>query len=87
MHIILSPTHDYNEALSALYLTTLNERRIHLCRVYIARLQNENQPLYCFILPELEKVHNNYHLRSGASNRLRLICKAKRTQDFITLKY
>ena len=40
------PMHDYNEALSALSLTTLKERRVHLCQVYIARLQNENHPLH-----------------------------------------
>ena len=38
------PTHDYTETLSALSLTTLKERRVHLCQVYIARLQNENHP-------------------------------------------
>ena len=54
------PMHDYNEALYALSL--------HLCQVYIARLQNENHPLHCSILPKLEEVHNNYHLRSGAPN-------------------
>ena len=54
------PMHDYNEALYALSL--------HLCQVYIARLHNENHPLHCSILPKLEEVHNNYHLRSGAPN-------------------
>ena len=62
------PTHDYNEALSALSFTTLKERLVHLCQVYIARLQNENHPLHCSILPKLEEVHNNYHLRSEAPN-------------------
>ena len=84
MHFIF-PTHDYNEALPSLSLTTLNERQVHLCQVYIARLQNEN---HCFILPlKLEEVHNNYHLSSGATNHLRPICKTKLTQDFITFKY
>ena len=43
---LIFPTHDYKEALSALSLTTLKERRVHLCQVYIARLQNENHPLH-----------------------------------------
>ena len=62
------------------------ERRVHLCQVYVARLQNENHPLH-FIFPKLEEVKPNYHLRSGASSRLRPICKTKRNQDFITYKY
>ena len=74
---IICPTYDYNEALSALSLTTLNERRVHLCQVYVARLQNQNHPLY-FILPELEEVQRDYQLKSGASYRLRAICKTKR---------
>ena len=61
------PMHDYNEALYALSLTTLKERRVHLGQVYIARLQNKNHPLH-FILPKLEQFYNNYHLRSGAPN-------------------
>ena len=70
--------HNYNEALhvSVLSLTTLNEGRIHLCQVYIARLQNENYPIH-FILPKLEEVEHNYDLRSGASYRLHRICKTK----------
>ena len=70
MHIIF-PTHDYNAALhvSALSLTTLNEEQIHLCQVYIARLQNENYLIH-FILPKLEEVEHNYDLRSGARYRL-----------------
>ena len=76
------PTHDYNEALYALSLTTLKERRVHLCQVYIARLQNENHPGLHFILPKLEEVHNNYHLRSGATYRLRPICKTKSHSRF-----
>ena len=60
--------HDYNETLSAISLTTLKERRVHLRQVYTARLHNENHPLHCSILPKLEEVHNNYHLRSEAPN-------------------
>ena len=59
------PMHDYNEALSALSLTTLKERRVHLCQVYTARLQNEKTPV---TLPKPEEVHNNYHLRSETPN-------------------
>ena len=55
---IICPTYDYNEALSALSPTTLNERRVHLCQVYVARLQNQNHPLY-FILPKLEEVQHD----------------------------
>ena len=51
MHIIFA-TCSCDEALSGLSLTTLNERRVHLCQIYIARLQNENHPLH-FILPKL----------------------------------
>ena len=47
---------------------------------------NENYPLH-FILPKLEEVQYNYHLRSEASYCLRPICKTKPTQDFITFKY
>ena len=74
---IIFPTYDYNEALSALSLTTLNERRVHLCQVYVGRLQNENHPLP-IILPKLEEAQHDYQLKSGASYRLRPICKTKR---------
>ena len=74
---IIFPTYDYNEALSALSLTTLNERRVYLCQFYVVRLQNENHPLH-IILPKLEEVQHDYHLKSGASYRLRPICKTKR---------
>ena len=30
--------YDYNEALSVISRTTLNERQVHLCQVYIARI-------------------------------------------------
>ena len=79
---IICPTYDYNEALSALSLTTLNERRESTC----VRLQNENHPSH-IILPKLEEVQHDYHLKSAASYRLRPICNTKRSQDFITFKY
>ena len=63
---IIFPLDVCNEALSALFLTTLNERRIHLFQVYTARSQNENNPFH-LILPKLEEVQHNYHLRSGAT--------------------
>ena len=53
---IIFPTYDYNEDLSALSLSTLNERRES------TRLQNENHPLY-FILPKLVKVQHYYHVK------------------------
>ena len=83
---IIFPMYNYNEALPALSLTTLNERQVHLCQVYVAWLQKENHLLH-FILPKLEEVQYNYHVRSGAGYRLRLICKTKLTQDSITFKY
>ena len=33
---IIFPMYNYNEALPALSLTTLNERQVHLCQVYVA---------------------------------------------------
>ena len=57
---IIFPTYDYNEASTALSLTTLNERRVHLCQVYVARLQNENHSLH-FTLPKVEEAQHNYH--------------------------
>ena len=39
--------------------------RDHLGQVYVARLQNENHPLH-IILPKLEEVQYDYHLKSGA---------------------
>ena len=52
---------------------TLNMRRESTC----VRLQNENHPLH-IILPKLEEVQHDYQLKSGASYRLRPICKTKR---------
>ena len=43
MHIIF-PLMNYNEALIALNLTTLSEKRTHLCQV--DRLRNENHPFH-----------------------------------------
>ena len=45
MRIIFCLMND-NEALNALNLTTLSDRRAHLCQVYIDRLRNENHPLH-----------------------------------------
>ena len=59
---------NYNEALNALNLTTLSDRRAHLCQVYIDRLRNENHPLH-FMLPKQEEVVHNYNLRSGIKAR------------------
>ena len=71
--------HSETGALSP-HCTTLNERRVHLCQVYVARQQNQNHPLH-LNLPSWGKFSiHNYHLRSGANYRLRLIC-TKRTQD------
>lgn len=47
---IIFPLMNYNEALISLNLTTLSERRAHLCQVYIDRLRNENHSLH-FLLP------------------------------------
>ena len=55
---IIFPTCNSNEALSALSITMLNEKKGHLFQVYFARLQNENHPLH-FILPKLEEVQHN----------------------------
>ena len=43
---IIFPMYNYNEALPALSLTTLNERQVHLCQVYVAWLQKENHLLH-----------------------------------------
>ena len=48
---IIFPLMNYNEALNALNLTTLCERRAHLCQVYIDRLRNESHPLH-LLLPK-----------------------------------
>ena len=83
---IIFPLMSYNEALNALNLTTLSDRRAHLCQVYIDRLRNENHPLH-FMLPKQEEVVHNYNLRSGISRSTRPTCRTKRTQEFVTHKY
>ena len=83
---IIFPLMNY-EALNALNLTTLSDRRAHLCQVYIDRLRNENHTLH-FMLPKQEEVvHNYYNLRSGISRSTRPTCRTKRTQEFVTHKY
>ena len=76
----------HSEALNALNLTALSDRRAHLCQVYIDRLRNENHPLH-FMLPKQEEVVHNYNLRSGISRSTRPTCGTKRTQEFVTHKY
>ena len=83
---IMFPLMTYNEALNALNLTTLCERRAHLCQVYIDRLRNENHPLH-LLLPKWEEFVHNYNLRSGFSCIMRPSCRTKRTQEFVTYKY
>ena len=51
---IIFPLMNYNEALNALNLTTLCERRAHLCQVYIDRLRNKSHPLH-LMLPKWEE--------------------------------
>ena len=76
---IIFPLMNYNEALNALNLKTLSDRRVHLCQVYIDRLRNENHPLH-FMLPKQEEVVYNYNLRSGISRSTRpYTCRTKRT--------
>ena len=83
---IIFPLMNYNEALIALNLTTLSERRAHLCQVYIDRLRNENHPLH-LILPKREEFVHNYNLRSGISRIKCPSCRTKRMQEFVTYKY
>ena len=70
---IMFPLMNFNEALNALNLTTLCERRAHLCQVYINRLRNENNPLH-LLLPKWEEFVHNYNLRSGVSCITRPFC-------------
>ena len=79
---IIFPLMNYNEALNALNLTTLSNRRVHLCQVCIDRLRNENHPLH-FMLPKQEEVVHNYNLRSGVSRSTRPTWRTKRTQEFV----
>jgi len=51
---IIFPLMNY-EALKALNLTTLSNRRAHLCQVYIDRLRNKNHPLH-FMLPNRRRL-------------------------------
>lgn len=37
--------YDYNEALSVISRTTLNERQVHLCQVYVVRIVGEGDYL------------------------------------------
>ena len=39
------------------HCTTLNERRVHLCQVYVARQQNETHPSH-LNLPKLGEVQH-----------------------------
>ena len=83
---IIFPLMNYYEALNALNLTTLCEKRAHLCQVYIDRLRNANHPLH-FTLPKQEEVVHNYNLRFGISHSTRPTCRSKRMQEFVTHKY
>ena len=83
---IIFPLMNHNEALNALNLTTLCERRAHLCQVYIDRLRNENHPLH-LLLPKWEEFVHNYNLRSGVSCITCPSCRTKRTQEFVPYKY
>ena len=71
------------EALNALNLTTVSDRRAHLCQVYVDRLRNENHPLH-FMLRKQEEVVHNYNLRSGISRSKRPTCRTKRTQESVS---
>ena len=83
---IIFPLMNYNEALNAINLTTLCERRAHLCQVYIDRLRNENHPLH-LLFPKWEEFVHNYNLRSGVSCITCPSCRTKRTQEFVPYKY
>ena len=37
-HVYNFSMYDYNEALSVISRTTLNERQVHLCQVYVVRI-------------------------------------------------
>ena len=83
---IICPSLDYKEALRLLGLTSLRERRQHLCRQYVSKLQDVNSPLH-FLLPRREEIVHNYDLRSGTSRSTIKSCRTKRSQDFVTSRY
>ena len=78
---------NYNEALNALNLTSLSDRRAHLCQVYIDRLRNENHSLH-FMLPKQKEVVHNYNLTSGISRYTRPTCRTQpRPQGLLAFQY
>ena len=81
---IIFPLMNYNEALNALNLTTLSDRRAHLCQVYIDRLRNENRPLH-FMLPKQEEVVHNYNLALAAPRVLHVGPSARKSLSRISI--
>ncbi len=76
----------FAEALRLLGLTSLRERRQHLCRQYVCKLQDVNSPLH-FLLPRREDIVHNYDLRSGTSRSNIKPRRTKRSQAFVTFRY
>ena len=90
LKIIYPAAETYSEALHLANLSTLSDRRDHLCSKYMDRMKQDDHPL-SHLLPKLVASSCNYHLRTAPREfylfKNVISCRTKRTEDFFTFKY
>jgi len=91
LHTIAPEFNSYTEALDAMKLETLAERRHNICVQYMTKIKTDkNHPLH-ILLPKEQHKNNKYNLRSK-QNFTYLFknvqnCNTIRTENFFMLKY
>ena len=90
LNIIYPEAESYAHALQLGKLDRLDDRRVHLCYKYMAKMKSPSHPLH-HLLPSPLLDAPNYTLRQKTQKyylfRNMQVCRTKRVEDFFTFKY
>ena len=89
LNIIYPEVESYAHALQLGKLDRLDDRRVHLCYKYMAKMKSPSHPLH-HLLPSPLLDAPNYTLRQKTQKyylfRNNQVCRTKRLEDFFTFK-
>ena len=90
LNIIYPEAESYAHALQLGKLDRLDDRRVHLCYKYMAKMKSPSHPLH-HLLPSPLLDAPNYTLRQKTQKyylfRNMQVCRTKRVEDFFTFKF
>jgi len=90
LNIIYPKAESYTHALQLGNLDRLDDRRVHLCYKYKAKMKSPSHPLHHLLSSPLLDVPN-YPLRDKTQKyylfRNKQACRTKRIENFFTFKY